>query len=264
MVTQIQAILIALIAALTWLDGAWLGEMKFREPIVTGALVGLVMGDIRSGVLIGAQLQLIWMGAVNIGPTAQLDIGTGGTIGAAVAIATGTGAETAILFGLPISVLMQFINTLLMSAYSGAMLIADKGIEEVSFKKVNIVHYICGFISFASYFIFTYLLMVLGGDVMNGIVNSLPNWVLAGLNGVAAILPGLGFALLMGIIMDRSLIPYFIVGFIPMAFIGHDLSMVGIVAIAISIAAIIFMLHKNLNIQNSMQKDVTIVNEWED
>ena len=243
MVTQIQAILIALIAALTWLDGAWLGEMKFREPIVTGTLVGLVMGDIRSGVLIGAQLQLIWMGAVNIGPTAQLDIGTGGTIGAAVAIATGT---------------------LLMSSYSGAMLIADKGIEEVSFKKVNIVHYICGFISFASYFIFTYLLMVLGGDVMNGIVNSLPNWVLAGLNGVAAILPGLGFALLMGIIMDRSLIPYFIVGFIPMAFIGHDLSMVGIVAIAISIAAIIFMLHKDLNIQNSMQKDVTIVNEWED
>ena len=64
--------------------------------------------------------------------------------------------------------------------------------------------------------------------------------------------------------MDRSLIPYFIVGFIPMAFIGHDLSMVGIVAIAISIAAIIFMLHKDLNIQNSMQKDVTIVNEWED
>ena len=49
-----------------------------------------------------------------------------------------------------------------------------------------------------------------------------------------------------------------------MAFIGHDLSMVGIVAIAISIAAIIFMLHKDLNIQNSMQKDVTIVNEWED
>ena len=107
MVSLIQAILIALVAALTWLDGAWLGEMKFREPIVTGFLVGLILGDVKSGVMIGAQLQLIWMGAVNIGPTAQLDIGTGGTIGAAVAIATGTGAETAILFGLPISVLMN-------------------------------------------------------------------------------------------------------------------------------------------------------------
>ena len=43
----------------------------------------------------------MWMGAVGIGPVAQLDIGIGGTIGTAVAITTGTGAETAILFGVP-------------------------------------------------------------------------------------------------------------------------------------------------------------------
>ena len=44
------------------------------------------------------------MGATGIGPTAQLDIGTGGTIGAAVANMTGKGAETAILFGVPVAV----------------------------------------------------------------------------------------------------------------------------------------------------------------
>ena len=57
------------------------------------------------------------MGATGIGPTAQLDIGTGGTIGAAVAIMTGKGAETAILFGVPVAVVMQFINTLLIASY---------------------------------------------------------------------------------------------------------------------------------------------------
>ena len=31
----------------------------------------------------------MWMGAVGIGPVAQLDIGIGGTIGTAVAITTG-------------------------------------------------------------------------------------------------------------------------------------------------------------------------------
>jgi len=263
MVSLIQAILIALVAALTWLDGAWLGEMKFREPIVTGFLVGLILGDVKSGVMIGAQLQLIWMGAVNIGPTAQLDIGTGGTIGAAVAIATGTGAETAILFGLPISVLMQFVNTLLMSAYSGAMLVADRKIDELSLGGVNGVHYLCGIISFLAYFLFTFLLMYFGGDFMGGIVDGLPAWASTGLNGVAAILPALGFALLMSIIMDKSLIPYFIIGFIPMAFIGHDMSMVGIVAIATSIAAIIFML-RNVN-QNAVVKQTSdVADEWED
>ena len=68
----------------------------------------------------------MWMGAVGIGPVAQLDIGIGGTIGTAVAITTGTGAETAILFGVPVAVIMQFLNTLLMSAYSGVMLSADR------------------------------------------------------------------------------------------------------------------------------------------
>ena len=76
----LQAILIGCVAALTQLEGGWLGECKLREPIVTGFLVGLILGDVKQGLMIGATLQLMWMGATGIGPTAQLDIGTGGTI----------------------------------------------------------------------------------------------------------------------------------------------------------------------------------------
>lgn len=78
--TFIQALLIGLIAGLTVLDGNWLGEAKFREPVVTGFLVGLALGDVTKGLKVGAELQLLWMGATGIGPTAQLDIGTGGII----------------------------------------------------------------------------------------------------------------------------------------------------------------------------------------
>ena len=117
-ISLIQAVLIAAVAALTNLDGNFFGEMKFREPIVTGFLVGLILGDVSKGLLIGAELQVIWMGATGIGPTAQLDIGVGGTIGTAVALLTGKGAEVAITFGLPMAVIMQCLNTLLMTSYS--------------------------------------------------------------------------------------------------------------------------------------------------
>ena len=50
----IQAILIGCVAALTQLEGDWLGECKLREPVVTGFLVGLIMGDITKGLMIGA------------------------------------------------------------------------------------------------------------------------------------------------------------------------------------------------------------------
>ena len=195
----LQAILIGCVAALTQLEGGWLGECKLREPIVTGFLVGLILGDVKQGLMIGATLQLMWMGATGIGPTAQLDIGTGGTIGTAVALLTGTGAESAILFGVPVAVIMQFLNTLLLSAYSGAMLVADRKIDELNFKSVNAVHYLCGFGTFLLYFGLTFIVMYFGNNMIEGIVNGLPAWMNAGLTGVAAILPCLGFALLLKI-----------------------------------------------------------------
>lgn len=139
--TFIQALLIGLIAGLTVLDGNWLGEAKIREPVVTGFLVGLALGDVTKGLKVGAELQLLWMGATGIGPTAQLDIGTGGTIGAAVAIMTGKGAETAILFGVPVAVVMQFINTLLIASYSGLMHKVDNDIEAGNFKSIALTHH---------------------------------------------------------------------------------------------------------------------------
>ena len=71
MITLWQAVLIALVAVLTELDGNIFGENKMREPIVTGFLVGLILGDVTKGLMLGAQMQLMWMGATAIGPTAS-------------------------------------------------------------------------------------------------------------------------------------------------------------------------------------------------
>lgn len=162
----VQAILIAIIAGASRCEGDWLGECKLREPIVTGFLVGLVLGDVKTGLIIGAELQLMWMGAVGIGPVAQLDIGIGGTIGTAVAITTGTGAETAILFGVPVAVIMQFLNTLLMSAYSGVMLSADKKIDALDFRGIRWCHYFCGICTFLAYTIPTFIVMFFGNELI--------------------------------------------------------------------------------------------------
>lgn len=72
----------------------------------------------------------------------------------------------------------------------------------------------------------------------------------------------LAFALLLNIIMEKRLIPYFILGFIPAAYVGFDLTMIAIAAIAIALAWIVFMLRQN--------EGTTVVavsaadDEWED
>lgn len=74
-ISILQALLIGVVASLTCIEGDFLGECKLREPLVTGFLVGLILGEPVKGVIIGGQLQLIWMGATGIGLSAQLDIG---------------------------------------------------------------------------------------------------------------------------------------------------------------------------------------------
>ena len=259
----IQAILIGCVAALTKIEGGWLGEMKFREPIVTGFLVGCILNDVQQGLIIGAQLQLMWMGAVGIGPTAQLDIGTGGTIGVAVALTTGTGAETAIMFGVPIAILIQFCSTILMTLYSGFMARVDTEIDNFNLKAISFYHYLVGVCDFLMYAILTFIVMYFGNSAIEGIINALPDWANSGLTAVSVMLPCVGFALLLNIILDKSLIPYFIIGFIPAAFVGRDLSMIGIVSIAFAIAWIIFEL-KSTVANNNVVTAVSSDDEWED
>ncbi|MDH6366016.1 MULTISPECIES: PTS sugar transporter subunit IIC [unclassified Breznakia] len=259
--TLIQAVLIGCVAALTQLEGGWLGEAKFREPVITGFLVGMILGDVEKGLMIGAALQMMWMGATGIGPTAQLDIGTGGTIGAAVAIMTGKGAEAAIVFALPVAVIMQFLNTLLLTAFSGLMVAADRKIDEGNLKGAISIHYLCGFFTFLLYFGLTFIVMYFGNDAINSIVNGLPEWANNGLQAIASILPAMGFALLMNIIMERDLIPFFVIGFVIAAY--TELTMVAVTAIAVAIAWMVFLLRSGQqNSPAAVQQNV--VDEWED
>lgn len=270
MITLWQAALIGLVVVLTQLDGQVFGECKFREPVVTGFLVGLIMGDVPKGLMIGAQMQLMWMGATAIGPTAGLDVGSGGTIGAAVAIATNSGIESAIMFGVPVSVIMQFVSTLLMTLFSGAMAMADKEVESLNFKRLSLIHWGCTGLIAVMYWLLTFILMYFGAGVIDSIVSGLPEWVSNGLNGVAALLPALGFALLMKIIMNGSMWPYFILGFVPAAFVGFDLNMVGMAAVAVAIALIVFQLRSSGGIvaapatAPAAQADIASDDEWED
>ena len=45
--SALQAALIGVVAALSVLEGGWLGECKLREPVVTGFLVGLILGNVK-------------------------------------------------------------------------------------------------------------------------------------------------------------------------------------------------------------------------
>lgn len=235
----LKAFLIGCVAALTALEGGWLGECKLREPLVTGFLVGLILGNVKQGIIIGGQLQLVWMGATGIGLAPGLAIGTGGTIGAAFAIITNSGLETAIAFGLPASILMQSVNSLRCTLYSTFMHKADSYAKEANTKGMIRVHYLAGLITAIVNIVPVFLTVYYGVELVQKIVDNLPSWVNAGLGGISAIIPCLGFAMLMQILMEQRLIPFFVIGYILAAYLKLD--MMAITGLAAAVAIIVYL-----------------------
>jgi mannose/fructose/N-acetylgalactosamine-specific phosphotransferase system component IIC len=60
-----------------------LGFTMLGRPIVIAPLVGLLLGDLQTGLLVGAALETIFMGVVNIGGAAAAEPGLASALAAA-------------------------------------------------------------------------------------------------------------------------------------------------------------------------------------
>lgn len=238
--TAFQALLIGLVCGISQIDGYWIGEAKVREPVVTGALVGLILGDLKQGLIIGAQLELIWMGTAAIGPVAGLAVGPGGTIGTAIALSTGSGIEAAMMFGVPVSVLMQFVQSLIDTGWSLPMHKVDRLIDEGGHEAQIIwIHWLCGISILVIYSLLAFVALYYGNNAINAIVAGVPEWANIGLAAVAKVLPALGFALLMKLLLNKDLIPYLIMGFCLSAYL--HMSLIGVTAVSVAFAWVIYI-----------------------
>ena len=60
-ISLLQAFALGIIAFIAGLD-MFNGLTHMHRPVVLGPLVGLVLGDLHTGILTGGTLELVWMG----------------------------------------------------------------------------------------------------------------------------------------------------------------------------------------------------------
>src|SRR4051812_6678333 len=99
------AILLSLLAGFAYLSRRFMGDWFFERPIIMAPLTGLIMGDFHMGLIVGGTLELIFMGAADIGGSVPPNYTIGSILGAAFAISSGQGTETALLVAIPASLL---------------------------------------------------------------------------------------------------------------------------------------------------------------
>ncbi len=98
---------LALLGGLLALDRVAVGQFGLSQPVVTGPIVGWVLGEPGMGLLVGGLLQLLYTGALPVGASVPPDEATATLVGTAAAVLGGRlagGAHPEALF-LPVGLL---------------------------------------------------------------------------------------------------------------------------------------------------------------
>lgn len=259
---MLQAIVVGLIAGIGILDERVLGATLFGRPIVLSVFVGLALGDIKQGIIIGAQLELIWMGIAGIGAATPPDYVTGGVIGTALAIVSGKGIGIALTIAVPVAVLAQSLGTLVRVVNLWFSHKADKYALTADFKGINLMLWIPTLLFFLSAFIPTFLAMLIGAAKINVVINAIPKVIIDGLTIAGNLLPAVGFGLLLDMLFSKKMFVFFFLGFFVCSYFNIDITGIAIIATCIALIISIYGNHgdhgdtgKKQNNQKTENKD---------
>ncbi len=192
----------------------FLGTTLLSRPLVLGPLVGLALGDMHQGILIGASLELIFMGNIKVGAAIPPDVVTGGVLGTAFAILSGKGAAIALALAIPISILAEMVLSALFVFRSTFNKLFLQYAEQGNYRKIQRLHLLSGALKPLLMALIGWLSLQLGAGAMKSLLDLIPAWVNSGLQVAGNLLPALGFALLMNLLFHKKVAPYFFLGFL--------------------------------------------------
>ncbi len=242
----LKCILVSLVFVLGILDGRIFGQNLLDTPIVQATLIGLIMGDVKTGLIMGATLQLIFMGFVGIGVTSLPNASAGTILAVFFAIGSHMDASSAIALSMPIALLFQptgIIPRIINNIFNPR---CDAAAERGDYKAIE-RYFWSGVLIFAVvFFVPMFLATYFGRGPVEALIGIIPTVVLSGLNKASTLLPALGIALLMNYIMDNESTPLLFLGFMLSAYLKMDSLGVAVMGLIIALIYYNFSQKRNL------------------
>ena len=229
-----QALMVGLVGAIGTFDFQ-LGTLYAHRPIVLCPLVGLVLGDLQAGLMIGASLELLFMGNISIGAYVPPDSTVGSVLATAFAISLSQGTEGAIALAMPIATLSLALGNLESALAPLFLEYADKSAAAGKIRGVKQIHWLIGLLGTTRRFLLCFLAFYYGVDAVQGILDWIPEFVMEGFGVAANILPVMGFAMLGRMILNKKLIPFFFAGFLITSYTGVPVLGVALISIIIAL-----------------------------
>lgn len=243
-ISVFQILMIGLVTGLAGVD-ILVGLTHFHRPVVLGPIIGAILGDLQTGIIVGAMVELSLIGAAPLAGAQPPNVIIAGMTAVFFAIIlNGVDAEAAVALSLPFAALMQAFVTIMYNVFSFFTGKADKAAEEGDLNAITTLNLITLAIVFLSYFIIAAVIASMG-EQAQVIVDVIPAWILNGLTIAGGMMPAMGLAILLSIMFKMEFLPFLIIGVVASAF--FNVSIIALTLVAVAVAMYDMHINKNIS-----------------
>ena len=222
MITITQAILLGLVCGLAKSVICYtINGFNINTVIFNAVLVGIVMGDMKTAMIVGASVQLIYLGIVAAGGNQPTDPCLASYIAIPIAIASGLDTNAAVALAVPVGLLGSQVTNLVYLLNGFFVERADEAAEKGNDRGIALwgiyvpfvvrVLLIAVPVAIANYF---------GSTILSNVMNNIPTWLTNGLSAMGACLPAVGFAIITNLIAKPKYVIFFFAGFFMVQYTG--------------------------------------------
>ena len=208
----IQVLLVFLVAFIAGIDQFSFLESLY-QPIVTGMVIGLILGDVKTGLIVGGTYQLMTIGNMPVGGAQPPNAVIGGIMAAVLAISLKMEPMAAAATAIPFALLGQYAVTLLFTVMSPIMGKADEMAHNADAKGIVKINYLSMGALGLMFGLIVTLFFIGGASFGDAVVAAIPAWLMKGLSAAGGMMRFVGFAILLKVMVSKELWGFYFMGF---------------------------------------------------
>lgn len=253
---------------LYWCDTYLLSWQCLSRPIIVAPVMGLLLGDFHTGLVMGASLEAIFMGISGIGGSVPADGASAAIISVAYTVMTGSSVEEGLALAMPIGTIITnfgVFSGFLQPLWSSFTPFWEKLASTGDYKKFDLYNILLSlFIIPIPSLLIIFFSIAYGINGIQAVFASCPQWIMTGLSAAASMMVAVGFGILCSMIWNGKIGCFFFIGYVMAAVMGMD--SLSIAIIGISVAVLMFFNDKEIvELRNQLTaRPVSNVNSVED
>lgn len=231
-----QAILLGLFGWLghthtPFFGGGLFGWYTLGRPLVSGLVIGLILGDVTGAIILAAAVQALYIGLVTPGGSISPDVNLATWIAVPLGLVSNADSNITVALAAPLAVLASLLTQPTNTAMLFVVQHQRKLVENGKLHQATLVpiygHVIKFLVRFIPIVFFTYF----GQDLLMSLMEKSPTWIIDILQIFGKPMPLVGFALLLKMMIKNNFeFIYFIFGFALISVFKIDIITVVIVA----------------------------------